>query len=267
MTSPLPGASFTELIRPHTGAITAVRATGAGHTSDVTAVVDGTAGRFFVKAVRHRPGGRLESLTREGMINPFVQPISPRVLWRADNDDWAVLGFEYVQGRHADIAPGSRDLPHLVDVLNRIAVLALPEIAADWPETRWDRYTDGPGLLRGDALLYTDVHPGNILIGDHATWAVDWAWPTRGAAWIDPALLVLQLVAAGHTAAAAESLAAGCTAWRDADPEAVDAFAVATIRMYAGAAGRNPDASWLAAMASAARVWGDHRNATRRPRR
>ena len=264
MTSPLPGHGFTELIRPHTGAIIGARATEAGHTSDVTAVVDGTAGRFFVKAVRNRPGGRLESLAREGAINPFVQPISPRVLWRADNDDWVVLGFEFVQGRHADITPGSPDLPHLVDVLNGIAALPLPEIAANWPETRWDHHTGRPGLFRGDALLYTDVHPSNILIGDQAAWAVDWAWPTRGAAFIDPALLVLQLVVAGVPPGEAEGLASGCTAWCDTDPEAVDAFAVANTRMYAAASARDPGASWLTAMATAASAWAAHRGVDHR---
>lgn len=81
------------------------------------------------------------------------------------------------------------------------------------------------------------------------------------AAWIAPALLVLQLVAAGHTSAEAEILASGCTAWRDAAPDAVDAFAVASTRMYETFAERNPDVSWLEAMATAARAWAEHRGA------
>jgi hypothetical protein len=77
---------------------------------------------------------------------------------------------------------------------------------------------------------------------------VDWAWPTPGAAFIDPAWLVLQLIAAGHSAEDAESWAADCRAWTDANPSAVDAFATATLRMHLARSERRPDASWITAM-------------------
>ncbi|MFG1857227.1 protein kinase [Actinomadura geliboluensis] len=249
---------LAEVLHPHTGALVSVERTERGFSSDLTALVTGEKGEWFVKAVRNRPGGRRESLVREGLINPHVHPVSPAVHWRSESREWLALGFEAVDGRHADFAPGSSDLPAVVDVLTRIGALPLPDIAADWHETRWDRYTDRPDLFQGDALLYTDIHPSNILIG-HRVWAVDWAWPTRGAAFIDPALLVLQLVASGHGPEQAEGWVSDCPAWKGGDPAAIDAFADANASMYTTLADRRPAATWFAAMASAARTWSAYR--------
>ncbi|MEU8801219.1 protein kinase [Spirillospora sp. NPDC048819] len=260
--SDLPGsAGLAEALAPHTGALTSVEPTERGNLSDVTALVVGEKGEWFVKAVRNRPGGRRDSLIREGLINPSVHPISPAVLWQAESPEWIALGFEIVRGHHADLSPGSPDLPAVVDVLNRIARVEPPGIVRDWPETRWDRFsTDAEArLLRGDALLYTDLNPDNLLIGEQTTWAVDWAWPTRGAAHIPPSLLVVQLIAAGHSAESAEEWAGGSTAWANADPEAVDAFAAAALRMNRHRHDRDPDADWLWAMVSAVGQWVDYR--------
>ncbi|HEY3688213.1 MAG TPA: protein kinase [Streptosporangiaceae bacterium] len=262
MTRSLPGPEFQALIRPHTGDLIDLRPTPSGHTSDVSILVTSEKGRFFVKAVRNRPGGRRDSLVREGLINPYVRPISPAVRWQIEDDTWLALGFAYVDGRSADFTPASPDLPAIIDTLNRIADLDLPEVARAWPETRWDRFaaneTDAAHFA-GDALLYTDINPDNLLIGNRETWAVDWAWPTRGAAFIDPACLILQLIADGHTPESAESWAAGCKTWATAAPEAINAFALATLRMNRHHADRHPDAPWLAAMATAAQTWTDHR--------
>lgn len=234
-------------------------AAAGGFGSDIAALVTGEKGRFFVKAMRNRPGGRRDSLIREGLINPYVQPISPAVRWQVEDAAWIALGFEYVEARSSDFTPSSPDLPAIIDVLNRIGELELPDVARAWPETRWDRFAAADAVhFQGDALLYTDINPSNLMIGAGHAWVVDWSWPTRGAAFIDPACLVVQLIAAGHNADAAETWAAGCPAWQDADPKAVDAFAAATLGMYRRYADRNPDASWLETMVTAAQ-WVDHR--------
>ncbi|MFF7090801.1 hypothetical protein ACFY9A_00195 [Streptomyces rubradiris] len=88
---------------------------------------------------------------------------------------------------------------------------------------------------------------------------VDRAWPTRGAGFIDVALLVVQLIAAGHDPGDAERCATRCPAWHQAQPGAVDAFAAASLRMHRSYAERNPDAKWLNAMVSACQAWTDHR--------
>jgi hypothetical protein len=70
--------------------------------------------------------------------------------------------------------------------------------------------------------------------------------------------MVVQLVAAGHTAAEAESWAQRCTAWRLADPEAINTFAIATVSMYRHFENREP-APWRKAMTEAVRAWAAYR--------
>lgn len=251
-----------KLVGPYTGEQHDVQPTKRGNSSDVTALVQCENGPVFVKACRNRPGGRRASIIRERLVNPSVRALSPTLRWHAEDDAWIVLGFEVVEGRSSDFAPGSADLPTVVDVLNRIGELPLPDEAHDWQETRWNRFADEDDaqLFRGTTLLFTDINPDNLMIGNGRGWAVDWSWPTHGASFIDPSCLVVQLIAAGHTAKAAEGWAANCKGWADADPRAIDAFAAATLRMNCAFAERNPEANWLSAMADAAQAWVDHRS-------
>jgi hypothetical protein len=262
MTKSDPGPEFWSLVRLHTGAVTAMRPAARGYSSDVTAVVDCEAGSYFVKAVRNVAGGRLESIIRERQINSYVDMVSPPLRWCVDQGDWYVLGFDVVDGRWPDFEPGSPDLTTVVQVLNRVAALPCPRLAREWPETRWNRFArseEEAKLFEGEALLHTDINPDNILIGNGSTWIVDWSWPTCGAAFIDPACLVVQLVAAGHSAKDAEAWAGRCEGWVGADPRGVDAFAAASLRMYRSFATRSPEATWLGAMLDAAQAWADHR--------
>ncbi|MGH3923879.1 MAG: hypothetical protein ACRDTT_13590 [Pseudonocardiaceae bacterium] len=123
-------------------------------------------------------------------------------------------------------------------------------------EQRWASYADAPELFQGDHLLHTDWSPGNVLIND-TTHLVDWAWPTQGAAWIDPACWVVWLVASGHRPPAAEDWAAQVPAWRSAPRDALDSFARAQAVMWVGIAQDGPD-SWTNRIADAARRWAGH---------
>lgn len=264
MDTDLPESAILPLIREHTGPVAGVRRTERGFSSDLTAVVDCARGTFFVKAMRNRPGGRRQSLIRERRINAYLGHVSPPLLWDVEAEDWLVLGFEAVDGRSSDFAPGSTDLPLVVGAIGEIGRLPLPRIAQDWTETRWDRFASDSSeaeLFRGDSLLYTDINPSNILVAERRVWAVDWAWPTRGAGFIDPGLLVLQLIAAGHTPDGAEKWADRLPAWRGAAPQAIDAFAAANLRMYQAAVDRKPDMDWLKAMVEACQAWTAHRRA------
>ncbi|WP_019631984.1 hypothetical protein [Actinomadura atramentaria] len=233
-----------------------------GNSSDATVLIDSEHGSFFVKAMRNRPGGRLDSLLREEAINPFIRPVAPAMRWRAEDDDWVVLGFDAVDGRSSDFAPGSADLPAVIDVFNRIANLELPEVARDWRESRWDRFAadaEEAELFKGDGLLYTDPHPGNLMVGARTAWAVGWSWPTRGAAFITPASFAFQLIVHGHSPESAELHASHCAAWRVADSRAIDAFAAAYTRLHRWLRLQRPGESWISAMADASETWAEHR--------
>nr|WP_246258809.1 aminoglycoside phosphotransferase family protein [Streptomyces typhae] len=262
----MPDPHFRELIEPHTGKVDNVLIPRRGFSSDFAAIIETAKGSFFVKAMFNHPGGRLDSIRREKEINPSVQSISPRLLWDVESEGWVILGFEAVEGRSANFDLGSTDLPVIIDALNRITEIPVPAAARDWSEERWDSFASGAEAehFRGAVLLHTDINPSNVMIAPNRTWVVDWSWPTYGAGFIDPSLLVVQLISAGHLPAQAESWAAECPAWASAAPEAIDAFARATWRMYRQAALASPD-RWLGDMADAAQSWLRYRiNARRR---
>ncbi|MCT9009145.1 hypothetical protein [Streptomyces rhizosphaerihabitans] len=100
--------------------------------------------------------------------------------------------------------------------------------ATPWPgielkgaEQRWASCAGScdVGLLAGDTLLHTDLAPHNVLISDRAH-IIDWAWPTRGASWIDPAVIILRLMEAGHSAEGADTWARAFLASRVSAPTA-----------------------------------------------
>ncbi|MGP4111560.1 hypothetical protein ACTWP5_11655 [Streptomyces sp. 4N509B] len=104
----LPTPDLLALMRPHTGHVTDVRP-ARGFSSDLVAVIECENGPYFVKAVRNA-GTRRVSMRCERAINPFVQPLSPPLLWQSEDEDWIVLGFEVVDGRRADFGVESDDL-------------------------------------------------------------------------------------------------------------------------------------------------------------
>ncbi|WP_405447134.1 protein kinase [Streptomyces achromogenes] len=257
-----PASEILPLIRQYTGSVGSIRPTERGFNSDLTALVDSEKGWFFVKAVRNRPGGRRASLIRERVINDYTSTVAPPLLWDVEDDEWLILGFMAVEARTALFEPDSPDVPVVVRLIREIGELPLPRHVEHWTETRWDRFTADPSeasLFRGDSLLHTDINPSNFLIGSEQCWVVDWAWPTRGAGFIDVALLVVQLIAAGHAPAEAERWVTRCPAWRRAEPHAVDAFAAANLRMHRSYAKRKLGVEWLDAMVSACRAWTDYR--------
>lgn len=97
----------------------------------------------------------------------------------------------------------------------------------------------------------------NVLIDKAgAAHLIDWAWPTRGAAFIDPCVLVYRLIADGHTSASAEAWVADTPAWTAASAEAVDVFARANARVWEQIARDDPH-PWKRQMAAVTREWSE----------
>ena len=252
-------STIIDLIRPHTGEVENVTA-ARGYGASTTGLAVTARGRFFIKATPQ--GDRdLESARREAAINPFVAPIAPAVRWQAEDEAWFAVGFDAVEGRTADFLPGSADMPTVIDTLNRVSALPLPEIARDWVETRWDRFATQAekDLLRGDALTHTDIHGRNFLLGSEGqAWLVDWEWPTRAASAVMPTCLAVQLVSSGHSPESAEAWVSKTDAWDASSPESLVAVGRANARMNRWFAGLRPEEKWLDALAVAAEEWSEH---------
>jgi thiamine kinase-like enzyme len=151
-----------------------------------------------------------------------------------------------------------------VAAINRLRQIPCPDLPVKEATQRWAAYVDGGACawLDGDVLLHTDFNPLNVLITQRATWSVDWAWPTRGAAFIDPACFLLRLMASGHSAADAEGWAAQCAGWDQAPVPAINAFALASARLFAEIARDDPQ-PWKRQLAGAAGQWLTYRATAR----
>ncbi|MQY15155.1 hypothetical protein SRB5_53330 [Streptomyces sp. RB5] len=216
-----------------TGPIRAARTANGGMNSAVAVVLDTETGPLFVKGIpQDHP--QAASQRREAAINPYLPRSCPWMYWHIETGGWILLGYEVIDGRHADYTPGSSDLPLVAAALNELQQVTAPTgIGIKHAEQRWADYcTPGSAdLLAGDTLLHTDFAPDNILVDDRAH-LIDWAWPTRGAAWIDPMMLALRLIEAGHSAADAVAFGRTFLSWATADPAGPQAFARANAEVW-----------------------------------
>ncbi|WP_143082142.1 aminoglycoside phosphotransferase [Nonomuraea wenchangensis] len=232
-----------------------------GMNSAVAMILETAFDKFFVKGLK-RSYPRRWTQDMEWMIGPYVSGISPRIQWRTTEDEeWDLIGFEYIPGRHASYEPGSEDLEKLLDTMRRLGRLICPNLPLKTAESRWKTYVDKPEDLRwfvGERLLHTDYNPLNVLVSDGRALLIDWAWPTKGAGWIDPACLILRLIAGGHTPEEAEMVASGLPAWKEAPTKGLDAFFTASINMWREIAEAD-SAQWKAAMLKAAQDWHNYR--------
>lgn len=236
-----------------------------GQNSAVAAILDTRQGRVFLKGLPTDHRG-VVTQQREAAVNPYVRAISPELLWHIEIDGWDLLCFEYVAGRGADYTPGSPDLRHLVTTMSQLTELPCPNLPPMYfrrAEQRWAEAIADPAardVLAGDTILHTDYNPSNILITEdgHAR-IIDWAWPTKGAAWIDPACLIPRLIAKGHSPASAEDVARQVPAWEEADPAAIDLFASALTTLWSEIARDQQNEPWKQALAASAQQWHEHR--------
>jgi hypothetical protein len=213
---------------------------------------------------------------------------APRLLWQVERAGWLLLGFQHAAGQHADLSPGSPDLPVVANAIGTLGAAlqdcaeGVPTMAAQWDRLRaWRSLRDDPaieldptitdqlgdlvaweseaiGHIDGHSLVHTDLHPLNILVAGETVRIVDWAWSRRAAAWIDPAFLVIRLIAAGHTPNDAEHWAEQVPSWHTATEDARTAFAVAVWGIWEHLRQRHP-LPHRTGLTAAARTWADYR--------
>ncbi|MFE5332203.1 phosphotransferase [Embleya sp. NPDC056575] len=243
-----------------TGPIHRITPVEGGHHSDLAVRVDTATGPVFVKGLR-TCDPHVAAQRREALIGESVAGAGPRVLWRLLVGGWDLVGFEFVTGRHADYRQHSRDLDLLADTLTALAGLRLPAVELPSAGERWARCAPA-GLgeaLAGSTLCHTDFNPENVLVEPDRAVLVDWGWAVRGPAWLDPALVVVRLIATGgQSPAAAQAWATRLPGWRGVPDRVLTDFAEAEARYWASITRRRP-APWSRALAEAARAWAAYR--------
>ncbi|WP_241829094.1 phosphotransferase [Saccharothrix sp. CB00851] len=238
-------------------------------------------GRVFCKGITtDSPLARMHR--NEVTVNPFLPGrLAPRLLWSIEMDGWLLLGFEHIPGRHADLSPGTADLPAVADVVDEIGRTAPPpaSIAHRVMSAQWARAMEvetnlpppgdadpwslanadllatwaarAPARMEGRRLIHSDLNPANILVSDTAR-VVDWAWWKTGAAWVDPAFLVIRLVAEGHDPGSAEEWARRFDGFAAASPDTLTAFSASVLRLWERKFAATP-------ATNAARTWARYR--------
>ncbi|MFF0142629.1 aminoglycoside phosphotransferase [Streptomyces sp. NPDC005227] len=249
------------LIEKASGRITDVGTVHGGLNSSIAVIVQTSTRTLFVKGLPlDHP--RVWTQQREADIAPHVRGIAPDLHWFVEADGWSLLGFQHVEGRHADFTLNSPDLPAVSGAMAQLVEIPVPRIELKTMAHRLRSYVDDPADLmwfQGDSLLHTEWNPQNLLITDAGALFVDWGWASTGAAWIDPALWLLWLIAHGHTPEQAEGVASAHPAWELAPPAGLDALARAQQRLWDSIADQSPD-EWAQPMQAAALTWNMHRH-------
>jgi hypothetical protein len=250
-------------IHAETGPISYIEPASAGNHADIAATLHTASGRMFVKAAKKPPGKEgpeVRSLRWEALINPYVTEFAPRLLWQAAAGEWLALGFEHVETRHADYSPGSPDLAILAKTLHALQSAPCPDALTRPVERRWETIADDVTPMAGNSLLHTDVNADNLLItrDDHA-FLVDWAFVSRGAAWVELGLLIPWLLDAGHTPAEAEEWVGQFPSWQKAGPASIDLFVRVFAERWRQNSIRNP-APWVVGHAAHIEQWSECRS-------
>ncbi|GHE58331.1 hypothetical protein GCM10018785_29420 [Streptomyces longispororuber] len=253
-------------VERRTGPITRTETVSSGFNSEIAALVHTSTGdTCFIKGLPadHK---RVWTQQREADVNPFLSGIAPALLWQLVDSGWVLLCFESLNGHHADYSPGSCDLPRVANLLSRLADVSCPVEGLKLVEERLKAYVTDPGdvnYFSGASLVHTDLNNENVIVTDSRAYLVDWAWASRGAAWLDAAYWVVWLIAAGgHDPRGAELWAGSIPVWRTAPSPGVDAFSRATAHLWEEIAGSDPD-PWTARNLAAARTWAAYRQGLR----
>lgn len=223
-----------------------------GFTPGFASILTGANGsKVFVKAASWPAQRAFATSYRDeaNMLGALPGDVpAPRLLWVIE-EDWIVVGFEYVEAQlpTRPWLPAQLDL--CLDALERSAHLLTPpsphlpltsavEELAEFPAC-WTHITrafpqlahqeDAATLARrygeavsGDTVVHADIRDDNLLIGPQdQVWICDWNWPFRGAAWLDTVMLLIQASGDGM---AVENLLAERHLTREVLPEHIDIY-------------------------------------------
>ncbi|MEH0423204.1 phosphotransferase family protein [Streptomyces sp. B21-083] len=255
----LPAATHTAVER-YTGPVEAAETAPHGVMSRLACIVRTGADRTFVKGTRH-DDPQAWVYRHEAQVTRNA-PLAPHLLWEVDAGEWLLYGYEYVDGRHPDLTPGSDDLARLMHTLTVLSEAPWPEALRKKPlHTRWAAFLpeDVPPGLQGRALAHTDLSPHNMLVTSVGELLLlDWALSCPAPAWADTALTIPRLISAGHTPVQAETIARQVPAYGKADPAAVTFFARTLYCAWEDWERTRP-LPHRAALTAAARRWAAHR--------
>jgi hypothetical protein len=240
---------------------------GHGWSTNLRLILDTPGGRVFVKGLKPDDSPirahQRDRLVLGAELAPYVNAVSPPLLFQVEAEGWDVTGWPALPGRpFADLSPGSPDILVVTGLLAKVSEIPAPPTLTVTARDEWARWADDPDLLDGDALVHADPHGANFVVDGDRGWFVDWGWAVRGPAWMTAALLILSMTGSGWEPGAAEDALSGVPGWTAAPLGAVTAFAETNMRMWDRAVERAPTGA-RKTRRDIARVWADHRTGCR----
>jgi aminoglycoside phosphotransferase (APT) family kinase protein len=232
----------------------------SGFSPGVAARVRLSDGRgLFVKAIGPKPNPESPAFHRmEARIASVLPPEvpAPRLRWTYDDDNWVMLAFDEIEGRHPAQPWHDDELQQVIDSMARLAVVLTPsplpagevptlgeqltmrihgwQMLRDAPPDQLDEWSRrhlheladlealAPSAASGDTLLHFDIRADNILIGsDGRVWFFDWPHACVGADWFDAVAFAPSVTMQGGPPP--EEVFARYARLRDADPADVTA--------------------------------------------
>ncbi|MFB7272720.1 aminoglycoside phosphotransferase [Streptomyces sp. NPDC056244] len=231
-----------------------------GVMSPLACTLRTSAGRIFVKGTPvDAPAAWM--YRAEAQVT-HAASLAPSLLWEVEAGGWLLCGYEFLEGRHPDLSPGSGDLTALVDTLRVMSGTPWPAAVRKKPlAARWGNLAPAGHAddLAGHTLAHTDMSPLNMLRTAGGIRLVDWALACPAPAWADTAFTVPRLIHAGHTADQAESIARLVPAYEAAPEGAVSAFARSLYSVWESRERTDP-LPHRSALTEAARAWTGHRS-------
>ena len=204
-------------------------------TADRVRTGDGR--RAFVKAVTPAINTRTAELHRQELrITAALSADAPvpRLLGGFDTGDWVVLVLEDIEGTHPRTPWVDREIETATATLRDLAAALTPAPAIGLPRaadqlrgdlTAWDLVAADPpagldpwelehlpglcaagarglaAIATGDTVVHCDIRADNILVRpDGRMVIVDWPWASVGPAWLDTALLAMNVAVHGGDA-------------------------------------------------------------------
>ncbi len=259
-------AAVREAIEEHTGPVAGSTPGGEGVSTMVRLILRTADGSVFIKGISPDAGNiQRWRLDLGAELAPYVNELSPPLLFRARASDWDITGWPALPGRpSADLAPGSPDIPKVSTLLATLGTIPAPDVEMRSAGKDWAGLTDDPRLLDGNMLVHNDPNPTNFVVDGDRAWLVDWGWAMRGPAWMTAARLIPFLIEAGWKPADAEQALTGVPAWAQAPHHAVTAYATANAQVFEAAYQQHPGNQHRRNWRDHTRAWASHRAARAR---
>ncbi|WP_158889075.1 hypothetical protein [Amycolatopsis anabasis] len=258
--------SVREAVERRVGsAVLKAESVDGGSNADLAACLTFVDGRkYFAKGVvldrELAPFHQAEAL----VVPHLPRTVAPGISYEVPSEDrWRVSVFDWLDGRRADLSPGSPDAWAVMHTLNGLhrRGYELPFVAhslADaWNAERpWEKFKvpeNDPDPVRawfkkhhltfkqleltaidamvGSLPVHNALCPKHILVNGTVKF-VDWTGTFKGSAVVDVARLIPHLIVAGHTPESAEQLADEAEAWSNLSNRTKTALATSILGLH-----------------------------------